>query len=345
MPLDDIDNQTPFAHFVFEKMGPGQIIYDVIIIKAACDLRQDRMQLITDRAEIHIGDEHYAKPETTSLWRAGDLLLHKPATDLFLTGAAQSPKGMEDQWACELIVETKSRKYQQQVHLLGPRHWQYTMISGWHLSKPAPVERLPLRYELAFGGRYPKKGEWIEHAPNPIGVGFYDKAKMDKDIHYPAPQIQYLHHQYKAIDDIVPSAGFGPIPRFWEARSRFAGTYDAAWEKQFEEQDMPDYPKDFDYRFFQAAHPDWIIADGVMGGEWISLTGFHGAQGYRVQLPQVRMATHLLTAKGERIARAMGLDTIEIALDESRVYLTWRLTVPHRLEVNQGSVAMQPLSG
>lgn len=334
MALSDIKNKTPFEHFVFEKMAPGRQICDVIVLKGAYMLAPSgKLKLAPEPAEFYLADQHYGDTNTTSLWRSGDMLLHKPATDLFVSGSARPPKGMEDQWPCELIVETKDKKYRQQVHMLGPRHWQYSVLSGWHMTKPARVEHLPMRYELAFGGRYPKKGGWSEHAPNPIGLGFYDKAKMDKDIHYPAPQIQYLKHPYASLDDIVPTAGFGPIPRFWAARKRYAGTYDDAWHQQFKDQDMPDYPKDFDLKFFQGAHPDWIFSPQLRGNEWICMVGFHGDQGYRFQLPDIGIAVDAYTDQGEHFARQMQMDTVEIALDAQRVYITWRLTLPHSLGV------------
>lgn len=155
---------------------------------------------------------------------------------------------------------------------------------------------------------------------------------MDREIHYPAPQIEAFDVMSERPGALVPVPGLGPIPRFWDARSRFAGTYDEAWQRQADSTAGPDYPADFDPRFFHAAHPDWVFERPLAGGEQLALRGFRGLAHCVGRLPAIRLEALLLPAKGQAQLAPMRLDTIDIDLDAERLYLTWRLPVPHVLQ-------------
>lgn len=343
MQLETVENYTPFVHFAFEKRGPGQRHFDVLICKATCRLihdptrreRGDGIELSAEPAPIHLADEHFGAPEQTSLRLAGDTVLYKPGADLIVSGSAQPPAKLRSHWAVSIEVAGRGFKRLRNSRLLGPRHWQWRRLKGWQLSEPAEVDALPLRYELAFGGRHPRDGEWIEHEPNPVGVAYQDPQRMDRDLHYPAPQIEAFEVMTEHPGRPVPVPGFGPIPRFWRARSQFAGTYDEHWQGQATR--TPDYPPDFDLHFFQAAHPDWRFDRPFTGGEHLALRCFQGEAHCVGRLPLIRLETLLLTGTGTRVA-PMRLDTVEVALDAARLYLTWRLTIPHDLQARHAVV-------
>lgn len=344
MQLESVDNYSPFVHFAFEKRGTGRRHFDVLICKAACRLthdparreRGDGIELTAEQAPIHLADEHFGEPERTSLRVAGDTVLYKPGADLIITGAARPPASLRSHWAVAIEVAGKGFKRKREYRLLGPRQWQWSWTRGWHLSEPAEIDSLPLRYELAFGGHYPRAGKWIEHDPNPVGMGFFDAQRMDRERHYPAPQIEAFEVSTEQPGQPVPSPGFGPIPRFWHARSRFAGTYDDDWQRQAAT-DGPDYPPDFDLRFFQAAHPDWIFEKPFEGGEQVALRCFDGDAHCTGRLPPIRLEA-LLMAGDKTAVAPMRLDTVEVELDTASLYLTWRLTIPHTLQVRHAVV-------
>lgn len=346
MLLEMVDNFTPFTYFVFEKMGKGRHRFDVIIVKAACELKagsEKGITLLPETAPIHLADEHFGEPERTSLRKAGDTLLYKQSTDVFIAGEAKPSTGRHGQWAAEIELRDpadKKRHWKQHLRLHGSRYWQWTLLKGWHLSDPEPPEPLPMRYELAFGGRYPKKGEWVEHDANPVGRGFLDPDNMDRDVRYPVPQIELFDHPVRKPGAIVPVPGLGPIPRFWSARRQYAGTYDAAWKAESESVDGPDYPQDFDSRFFQSAHPSWVVHPPLQGGEQLTLRGFDGENQYTGRLPTQQLQVSLLLPSGEPAITKMVLDTVEIALSAKRVYLTWRLPVPHQAEARAAVISM-----
>ena len=347
MILGEVENYTPFSHFAFEKMGPGKRFYDVIIVKAACALvpGTDRKGIVPhkDPAPIRLADEHYGEPEQTSLRYSGDTVLCKPGADVFITGHARPPSKFPNHWAAEIEIKGSAFTRKQRVRLLGERYWQWTLLKGWHLSEPRVCESVPLRYELAFGGRQYQRGESVEHLDNPVGVGLAGEDRMDRDQRYLAPQIELFEAPTRKPGKVTRVPGLGPIPRFWSARKRYAGTYDAAWQAQFETQDIPDYPADFDLRFFQAAHADWTSDAPLNGGEEVSLIGLTGDAQIIGKLPAWRVETLLVAQPNARLTVApMRLDTVEIDLDAGQLYLTWRLSVPHALQIHHAVLRLLP---
>lgn len=333
MILDEVANLTPFAHMAFEKLGPAEQAYDIIVVKATCALcsgcGSDGIIPIDEPAPIHLADEHFGDPERTSLRIAGDALLFKPGTDVFLTGHARPPRAHPAAWAAQIGIVHRGRPRTRRLRLLGERHWQWTLHRRWHLSEPQACESLPLRYELAFGGTRAHNGAWIEHAENPIGVGFFDPDTLDRDRRYTAPRIELFDQPARGPGEPIAVPGLGPLPRFWEARSRFAGTYDEVWQGQYEARDMPGYPRDFDARFFQAAHPDWIFDPPLAGDEALQLLGLSADQPIVGRLPGWRIEALILGGDSAATVAPLRLDTVEIDLDARRLYLGWRLSIAH----------------
>lgn len=340
MLLESIENYTPFEYFAFEKMAPGRNLCDVLIVKAACALRpgtkhaqrEEGIALLSDAAPFVLADEHYGEADHTSLRASADVVLVKPHTDFHVSGSAHAPHPSATRWEASIEVAGPAGTRAHRLSVHGPRHWQWSFRKGWHLSEPLPIDALPLRYELAFGGRYACKGEWIVHADNPVGVGHFDPDVADREQRHPAPQIEAQAHPVKRPGVPVAVPGLGPIARFWDAHSRYAGTYDAQWRRAFDSPAGPDYPADFDSRFFQAAHPDWIFAPWLEGGERVQLNGLHGPVPCAGRLPPIRLEALLLGAGGAAPSVVpMRLDTVHIDLDASRLYLTWRLTIPQHI--------------
>jgi hypothetical protein len=346
MVLEEVGNLTPFAHMAFEKLGTAAQSYDVIVVKAACALRPgcgpDGIVPVDEPAPLHLADEHFGDPEQTSLRVAGDTLLFKPATDLYITGHARPPRAHADQWAAEIRLVRQGHLRKRRLRLLGERHWQWSMRRRWHLSPTQACESLPLRYELAFGGRHAKDGAWIEHADNPVGIGFVDAEGLDRNRPHPAPRIELFDQPSRAPGKPIGVPGLGPLPRFWQARSRHAGTYDETWQAQFDSAQVPGYPRDFDLRFFQGAHPDWVFEPWLAGDESIQLLGLTGDAPIAGRLPGWRIEALLISADGAATLAPLRLDTIEIDLDAARLYQTWRLAIAHAAGARQALLRVVP---
>ncbi|WP_131800287.1 DUF2169 domain-containing protein, partial [Methylobacterium indicum] len=125
----------------------------------------------------------------------------------------------------------------------------------------------------------------------------------------------------------APAEGFAPIPPWWEVRRRHMGTVDEAWL----ETRHPLLPEDFDFAFWQSAHPDCVVRPWLIGGEVVTLTNLHPVHArLRFGLPAFALWVRL-----EREGRAPErypalLDGVHVDLRAGveQVYLTWRAGFP-----------------
>lgn len=167
---------------------------------------------------------------------------------------------------------------------------------------------------------------------NPAGLGYWDAGQLDKTVAHAAPQIEALDMPITAMGGTYPLAAPAPLARFWSDRVRHGGTYDDAWHRQFHASAIPDFPHDFDTRFFQCAHPNLICGQSLHGDELLNLVGLvPGPQEVLVcQLPEIRIQADLTAADGRVGQQSLALDTLHIDLDAQAVALTWRLTLDQR---------------
>ena len=176
----------------------------------------------------------------------------------------------------------------------GPRRLRRGRLGGYVLTEPTPVTVVPLRDELAYGGRCritaddpaashvpsevrPSEAERGQHpeapaspiadrvcAANPVGIGFAEGWYLNalKPGELPAPQIEHPAYPLSAALLVGGKAdapalrpwGFGVRPNGHPERVRLAGTLDAA----FAESDRW-LPEDFDFAVWNAAWPDQQI--------------------------------------------------------------------------------------
>lgn len=334
MSLRCVENLTGFNHFSFIKLGADNRLHDVVAVKVDLQLENGELRVLEPPAEIHLADRYSneADPYAGAVDVAGDAVVFKPGTDIFVTGHALAPGGQaETEWLCELGVETRRNRMQQRLHLHGPRYWQWSFTRGWHLSATEPAGKIPLSYTLAYGGRNADRQTAFD--ANPAGVGWYEGTHLDRDARYAAPRIHYMDDPVRAMDRPLRVAGYAPLARWCSSRYRHAGTYDARWQAQFDASPHSVYPDDFDARFFQCAHPDWIHMPYLRGDERFWLAGFHAGHGVRAQLPGLRIHGQCLTRSGKLLSAPLPLDTLHIDLDRQTVSLTWRASLPQSLGI------------
>jgi len=354
MQLLHVDNYTPFVWFAFEKMGPGRRIHDVLIVKGACRFTPSERawwHIVPaddgDVAPIHMSDEPYDFDggAYSSLRLTGDTVLYKPATDFVIGGSATPARGRDRTWAAEIVVRSHGKERRQVILLHGERRWQWSLLRGWHLSNPQSCEQIELRYELAYGGSYQQADRWVRHDPNPVGRGFFPEQRMDREVYYPAARIELINSHLDAVHKPIAVPALGPIPRTWASRKRYAGTYGKQWEADFKRNPgNADYAADFDPRFFQAAHPNWIFEPYWRGNETISLAGFSGDKAIVGQLPGWQPVAEGQGSKGALQRQAMKLDTVQIDLDRQRLYLTWRIVIDQDKQIEQAKIHLERLS-
>ena len=349
--LQVLRNRTGLPSFSCDKMAPGGGLHDVVIVKASCELRAGRLALATEHVAPQLADELWpaARVERSSLKAVGDVVVHKPATDVYVTGHAETPDRREHpRWRAGVAVHGVGGALASlTLSACGPRVWTHRALGGWVLSDPVPAWRVPIRYELAFGGAYgDARGVPRVHRDNPAGRGFVDPRGSSREP-IPAPQWETIEEPIGELGRSVARAGFGPVARPWESRLRWAGTYDAAWRARAHqaraEGRLIDYPADFDARFFQCAPDRLQIAPTLRGDEHLMLDGLVGGVArFVTQLPGVAIRAGLRRGRGAWDAVHLPLDTVHVDLDERLVHLVWRSSLPQRDGV-RGVVLTQEL--
>ncbi len=208
---------------------------------------------------------------------------------------------------------------ERQVLVWGDR-W---MLRGQQLTAPAAFERIPLRYERAFGGWDRRADDPREHRVEPrndVGLGFRS-PELPVDPEVPWPNLDDPQQPLRAYGDMPPPAGFGFVSPHWQPRARHAGTYGEAWMQSR----MPLLPEDFDRRFFNAASPGLVCPALLVGDEAVCVVGTTPEGRIDFRLPRIGVPLFNAILRGRRrVSLKMMLDTVIVDTDERRLTLVWR---------------------
>jgi hypothetical protein len=257
-------------------------------------------------------DAHWGDPGRTSVRHASDVSPPKQGTDVAIVGHAygRGRKEVEAGFRVGTLEKT--------VVVSGPRVW----VAGFPvaIAGPVPFEKVPLRYEHAFGGGYEDAGKPVAWPENPAGVGFA-KAVVDRA---PLPSIELRSARYRSIKDRPAPAGLGFIPPGWKQRARFAGTFDAAWERTR----RPLLPADLDERFWNTVPQDQVLRPKLQGGETLLLRNVHPeAETVTVPLPRLTFTAAFRVRDGDTVLPTTA-DTLLVEPDEGRLAITYRAILP-----------------
>jgi hypothetical protein len=312
----------PFPHIAFRHWTPDDSEGAVIIVKGSFGINSDgTLFLAPEQAPLVEVDVFHGDPATSSLLAEQDLAPDKPRTDVTFALTARAPNGeaMPD-WP--VSVEIEGRAFYG-FHVRGPSFWQKQPSGSWRLTAPQPVQTVPIRYELAFGGQAMSDDPPSVHLFNPAGTGFVTDRSLREQNLIPAPQIGELA-EFVAGDVRAEMTvhGLGPIAKAWLPRRAEAGTFDEAWKSARH----PRMPADYSFAFWNAAPRRLQIDPYLRGGERILLRGFHAAlEPQIVTLPAVG-----LTLRNRAGALCpMNLTDVQIDMDSEdpanhRVALIWR---------------------
>jgi hypothetical protein len=366
--LQELHNTTGLPHFQFMDMGQGRKFYDVVIVKASFDLKDGVAQLSDDQAGPCLVDEFWneSDPEYSSLKAASDTVLHKPFSDVYVTGTVRSFQNKpQTSWHGLLRVRRgKELLINKTLRFTGPRRWEHKSKDEWRLTKPTPTTQVQLQYELAYGGHYldlkalqKQKGTEQDKdlslatetfALNPAGSGLFGPTDglFSKgspthlaDQSYPGPQIEWEADRISTSADIdfktYQPAGWGPIARWWSPRVERQGTYNDAWMKDFRSNKYADFPKDFNNSYFNSAPVDQMIKGALQGDERVELAGvFEDKQTVSVQLPGWKLNVDSFDRDYKKMQGQMRLDTLHVDLEARQLHTTWRITLAHEQEIN-----------
>jgi len=307
-------NRTPFAAMLGVFPDPAGVECVYAAIKATFDLHEGAPRLAVKPARFLAADVFWGDPAKTSLRAAADVTLIKPCTDVVLAARAVAARPVGEMDVCLAVGPVRRT-----VRVFGPRRWARGE-GGWCITEPEPFERMPLRWEYAFGGvGRIEEGRPPEHeARNPVGAGFH--ASYEEDFQdRPLPNIEDPEQLICQPLDRPPPAGFAPVAPTWMPRRAYAGTYDAQWQKSR----APFLPADFDARYFNTAATGLAAPGYLVGGESVTLSGCSAGGPLRFDLPRASVELEW-DFDGRHIEAAAKLDTVLIEPDFARLQMVWR---------------------
>ncbi|KAB0677368.1 DUF2169 family type VI secretion system accessory protein [Aureimonas leprariae] len=334
-----VDNRTPFPAIAFRQFNMVGDLLGVVSVRGTFRLSDGGPLVLADEQyPLVMSDTYEGDPHRTPQMAQTDLVPFKPGTDVTLIGASFAPGGEPlPSWTCGLTVGPVAKD----LKVTGPRFWRARLrrrswamfrrdepdeLDGWTLSEPEPAAAVPLDWRLAAGGRLPAANEQAPdgvHRFNGVGCGIVDDERFRETPNVEAPQIEAPDRPVASPHGEDVPEGFGPVSPFWEWRTRHAGTYDDAWLAERH----PLLPRDFDFRFWQCAHPDLIADPWLRGDEPFHLRNLVKRYPDLVgRLPGIRLKVEVDDATHGPLA----LDGVHFDLRPSvgRVFLTWRIAFP-----------------
>jgi hypothetical protein len=314
----ELINLTPFAAdrvIVMDGTGCEML---VVLVKATFALDGGAPVLAEQQDAIVMADEYLSEPGTSSLRRAAETSLFKPSADVVVTGSAHTQRNRRTEALVVLDIASRVRKAVQ-VH--GDRVWEGRIGGG--ISPPQAFLSLPLVYERAFGGVDTSTQPAESWPANPVGVGFRAKASKAPRAGAPLPNLEDLRNPISRSTDRPSSLCFGPIAPGWASRRVYAGTYDAAWQRDR----LPFPPADFDPRFSHPVPADQVLPGYLMGGEQVAITCVRPeGGGYRFALPSFHPEV-VVRLGGKRQVPQVFCDTLAIDCEAQRLSLVCRALV------------------
>jgi hypothetical protein len=321
-----VENKTPF---VFENLFLVDEDFRpllVSVVKATLTIVPNGVCVCAEQqVPLNQGGELWGEePEKSSCRYEPEVAFFKPATDIVLNGHAYANRRDTK----EMVVGLRVGRLTKDALVVGDRLWLKVMGTV-SMSNAMPFEKIPLRYELAFGGwdrDHPDPRKHAYESRNPVGSGFRAAGGFVDGIRL--PNIEDPRARIKSLGDRPAPVGFGFISPNWQPRAALAGTYDEAWQKSR----APLLPKDFDRRHLSAASTGLVAPGYLRGDEQIATLGVtpEGRMGFQLPgLPPPVVQATLTHGPAQPVS--MQLDTVIIEPDERRVMLFWRGNLPLRM--------------
>lgn len=271
------------------------------IVKVTCLLRHDQTMVPSSPQPIVIEEQHLRGSPVASLVRASDLALLVPEPEVVVVGAAYSEPGHPvARTTVRFAVQRASTMLiNKRLEITGDRR----AAPGGSPSEPTPFEEMPLTYERALGGMASRE--------NPVGKGM----AVEADGLLSLPNIELPGGRG------ATPAGLGPIPSAWPARQKRRGSM--GWAAANRDLDVT-LTEDFDDAYFQTAPVDQRTKE-LRGGDLIAIVNMHPELPMlRTYLPHLRGVALAQTARGERHALPLRLDTVHLEPHQMSAELVFR---------------------
>jgi hypothetical protein len=285
-----------------------------VLVKATCDLVPKGQAVLRATAEPLSRDRFYEGERGRSSAYPTDFATHKARADVVLLGHAYAPGGSASVMDVSLRFGDAGNAFTRRLRVFGDRAWEKGRAT-MKPSNPASFDRIPIRYDHAFGG--PK------YQANPVGLGVQDPARP-AGVAVPLPNLEDPDRLLRTPSQKVPPACFAPVLGAWRSRQESPGAEDDPW---------PAASEDSIATRFQAAPPEQQL-DFLKGDEPFEMTGLHAKHALiQGSLPGLR-ARCFAAPPGDAagVIRfeevALKLDTVIFEVDLMVVHLVLRGAVP-----------------
>ena len=253
-----------------------------LIVKSTFRIKpRAEASIASAQVPILSADENYSKDLTSSVRFESDMAPFKPKADIVLVGKAYAPQAKPVR---HLDVSLTVGRLKKTVRVFGDRNWRFPTRLGLVplKSRPIPFVTMDLVYERAFGGVYDGPGFYCKE--NLVGTGYIGKKRKAAIHHKRLPNLEDPKHLIRSWRSKPKPVGFGFYGRGWYPRVKYAGTYDAKYQKER----APELPRDFSYAFYNGAHPDLQVEGYLRGDEEVEFINLSPQPRLRFQLPGIR---------------------------------------------------------
>lgn len=250
---------------------------------------------------------------------ASDFVPYKPVADFSAVGTAYPPKRADAHFPVRMRVGDR----EQEIKVFGPWKWERSGLGLTEKPGPsAPPVPVPITYANAWGGP--------DYPLNPLGSGRVGEKTHSLEF----PNAYITHREF-----ISGPAVFAPMPPDAPLRKSKLGTYGKEWLKER----WPWLPVDFDYSFFNAAHPDRCMEGYLRGDEPLRFENMHPKHAvYESRLPGLRARCFVSQTSDWKVGLKpegaecrfhevpMALDTVWVDMEKEKLVLIWRGSIPVR---------------
>lgn len=328
----------------------GEYILGVLVKRSFTIVSNEMCVRAGEDRPLNAGDVYWDHPMNSSVRYESDFIPFKVATDVVLNGSVYAPGGRPTA-SCTASLQVGDRRVSMAV--FGDRVAQYAGDGPPTVTDPVPFAKMPLKYELAYGGIdvYSDFKVPYPYPRNPLGRGFVvaNTARSVNDL--PLPNLENPQSLLRASDLCVGEyaqweakpmpAGFGWFPKVWYPRALLAGVMplDRAVEQEMRQAYAQLLPaeqrepylkngfRDMDFRFFNGASTG-LTMPFLAGGEQVVTENLTAGGRLDFQLPVERPRIGLDIGEGVQEPE-VALQTVMIDLDDGLVDLVWRGAVPY----------------
>ncbi|OAJ93041.1 DUF2169 family type VI secretion system accessory protein [Vibrio bivalvicida] len=208
-----------------------------------------------EQSEVFDDPQYLGDPGFSAMKVDHEFAYTKKNTDVLVFGKARSyAKKPVIYQECRVLIDGHIDKT---LSIHGDRIW-VEHGGSVTLSKPIPFVEKDIDYSCAIGG----------DIRNRLGGGI--AGSTEELLKQKVPSVFYPKEEWSATSSKIRVAGFGPLPPFFEARQKLAGTFDENWV----ENRKPLLPIDFSQQFYQSAPQDQQCKGHLAGGERLMMSGF-----------------------------------------------------------------------